>query len=143
MALSAAAAACNTGPAKPAALGGSAEACRHCRMIVSNPRFAAQIAAPGEDPVFFDDIGCLSTYLHSAAARPAGSVAYVADHRTGEWVPAAVAVFTVVPSLETPMGSHVVAHVTAASRDADPSTPGGRAVPLSALFPPDISEGRR
>jgi hypothetical protein len=33
-----------------------------------------------------------------------------------------------VPSLETPMGSHIIAHATEASRDADPAARGGEPV---------------
>jgi copper chaperone NosL len=98
-------------------------------MAVSEARFAAQIVARGEEARFFDDIGCLRDFLR--AEKPAaGAMAYVADHRTGEWVHAARAVYTRVPGLATPMGSHVVAHADAASRDADARVRGG--VPLTA-----------
>ena len=76
-------AACSEGVARPAPLDRLNEACRSCRMAVSNQRFAAQIAAPGEEPLFFDDIGCLSSYVQANTALPHGAVAYVADHRTG------------------------------------------------------------
>ena len=137
------AARCADGPAKPASLSGPNETCRHCRMAVSNQRFAGQIAAPGEEPLFFDDIGCLSNYVQANAALPRGAVAYVADHRTGDWMPVAAAIFTLVPGLETPMGSHLIAHATAASRDSDPAAKGGSSVAISTLFPGGVPEGRR
>ena len=102
-------------------------------MAVSNARFAAQIVAPGEEPIFFDDIGCLRDYLQQRGARRRAA-AFVADHRTSAWVPAAAAVFTQVPALETPMGSHLIAHATPASRDADPDARGGPPVDASAFF---------
>ena len=49
----------------------------------------------------------------------------MADHRTGAWVRAETALYTKVASLETPMGSHLIAHADAASRDADPAARGG------------------
>ena len=55
------------GDAPPAALDTRNETCRSCRMPVSDPRLAAQLAAPGEEPVFFDDIGCLRDFLREHA----------------------------------------------------------------------------
>ncbi len=105
-------------------------------MAVSAPRFAAQLVAPGEEPRFFDDLGCLRDWLRAHPAAPRGAVAYVADHRDGAWVPAAAAVYARVPGLATPMGSELVAHQDAASRVADRSL--GRAVPVAPaeLFGP-------
>jgi copper chaperone NosL len=137
------AAACADGPEKPASLSGPNEACRYCRMAVSNQRFAGQIVAPGEEPVFFDDIGCLSNYVQGRPALPRGAVVYVADHRTREWVSAAEAIFTMVPGLETPMASHLIAHASGASLDADPVAAGGSRVALSTLFPGGLLENRR
>jgi copper chaperone NosL len=127
-------AACSGAPPSPATLDTRNDACAECRMAVSSSRFASQLVAPGEEPRFFDDLGCLAAYLRDHAGLPPGSVAYVADHRTGEWVAAATAVFTRVAALETPMGSHVVAHATAASRDADPDARGGETVTATDFF---------
>ncbi|MEW6323078.1 MAG: nitrous oxide reductase accessory protein NosL [Acidobacteriota bacterium] len=109
---------CAAGPPPPAALDTANEACRHCRMMVSDVHFAAQIVAPGDEALFFDDVGCLREYLETQAVPP-DAVAYVADHRTGEWVRAADAVYTRATNLQTPMGSGLVAHRDEASRSAD------------------------
>jgi copper chaperone NosL len=100
-------------------------------MAVSDARFAGQIAAPGEEPLFYDDIGCLAKAV--AAGKPVEH-AWVADHRTREWVPAARAVFTQVPGLETPMSSHLVAHASEESRKADSAASGGRAMTSAEVF---------
>ncbi|HSD26932.1 MAG TPA: hypothetical protein VLL75_06480 [Vicinamibacteria bacterium] len=104
-------------------------------MAVSRAVFASQLVAPGELPRFFDDLGCLANFVKAGKA-PAGAVAFVADHRTKAWVRADRAVYTRVPGLETPMGSHVVAHADAASRDQDAEALGGTPVPVSELFGP-------
>jgi len=91
--------------------------------------------APGENPRFFDDLGCLADFLKAGKA-PSRAVAFVADHRTKAWVRADRAVYTRVPGLETPMGSHVIAHADAASRDADADARGGSPVAVSEMFGP-------
>jgi len=129
------AAACASGPPRPAELDTRNEACAFCRMKVSDQRFASQLVAPGELPLFFDDLGCLAGHLKERGA-PAGATAFVADHRTSEWVRADRASYTRVPGLATPMGSHVIAHADAASRDRDPDARGGTAVAGEELLGP-------
>jgi copper chaperone NosL len=112
-------------------------------MAVSDPRYAAQIAAPGEEALFFDDVGCLRDRLREGGDLPPGAVAYVADHRTRAWVRAGGAVYTRVGSLQTPMGSHLVAHADAASREADRDTAGGTPLSAEDVFGPGGPPGGR
>jgi copper chaperone NosL len=136
-----AAVACTRGPAEPAALDTRNDSCANCRMAVSDGRFAAQLAAPGEEPKFFDDLGCLGEYLRKKPTLPRGAVAFVVDHRTGDWVRASRAVFSRRDFLETPMSSHLIAHASPGSRDADPAAAGGTPVSGEEIFgsagPPD------
>jgi copper chaperone NosL len=125
------------GAAPPATLDAANETCRWCRMAVSDPRYAAQIAAPEEEPLFFDDVGCLRDFLHDSGDLPPHAVAYVADHRTRAWVRAERAVYTRAPSLQTPMGSHLIAHADGPSRAADPDAAGGAALTAADVFGPD------
>ena len=127
--------ACGAPEPQPAALDTHDESCASCRMAVSEARFAAQLVAPGELPRFFDDVGCLAAFVRASRVG-AGSTAFVADHRTKAWVRAEQAVFTRIPGLETPMGSHVIAHANAASREQDPTARGGAPLPTAELFGP-------
>jgi copper chaperone NosL len=140
-----AAASCSSRPPGPAPLDTRTETCRSCRMPVSDAKVAAQLVAPGEEPRFFDDLVCLRDFLARGPAPP-GTVAYVADHSSGAWVRASDAVYTRA-SVETPMGSHWIAHSGAASRDADAAARGGKAVDPREIFgpsgPPGGSEGAR
>ena len=120
--------------ARPRAVDTKNDACAWCRMAVSDARFAAQLAAPGEEPRVFDDVGCLRDFLARSPEPVEGWTAFVADHRTKEWVPASAAVFTKVPALATPMDSHLIAHADAASRDADPEAKAGVPVPSAELL---------
>ncbi|ACG72696.1 conserved hypothetical protein [Anaeromyxobacter sp. K] len=137
------AAGCQRGTPAPARLDPRNDACAHCRMMVSDPPFAAQLVAPGEEPRFFDDLGCLRDYLREHPRLPRGAVAYVADHRTSAWVRAEAATVSRVPGLRTPMGSELIAHADAASRDADPAARGAVPVPAAELLGAAPSAERR
>jgi copper chaperone NosL len=121
----------STAPA-PAKVRVGEDACAHCRMTLVSVRTAAQIVAPGEEAVIFDELGCLRDYL-AGHARPDGARIYVADHRTGAWLEAASATFTHT-SITTPMASGLIAHADAASRDADPDAHGGTPVAAASIL---------
>lgn len=126
-------AACGAREPLPLAVDTRNDQCASCRMAVSDPRFAAQIVAPGEEPRFFDDLGCLRDTLKEKPLS-ADAIVFVADHRTGVFVRAAGATFTRVEGLATPMGSHLVAHADAASRAADPLAARGTPVPSAEVL---------
>ena len=131
------AACARTRPA-PAEVDPRNDLCASCRMPVSDRRLAAQIAESGEEPKFFDDIGCLRDHLAGRSLSERAAI-YVADHGTGAWVPAEKAVFTRCPSVATPMGSHLLAHAGASSRDRDPAARGGAPVTMrEALGPSSV-----
>ena len=111
-------------------------------MLVSDPRTAAQLVAPGEEPLFFDDLGCLGRYLREHPERR-GAVAYVADHQTGKWVPARDAVYVLQPAASTPMGSHLLGYGSTSSRDSDPTARGGRSVPVGEVLGQASAEAAR
>lgn len=111
-------------------------------MLVSDPRTAAQLVSPGEEPLFFDDLGCLGRYLREHPVRP-GARVYVADHRTGTWVAAREAVYVLQPSASTPMGSHLLAYGSASSRESDPVARGGRSVPAGDVLGEAAPEAAR
>lgn len=139
--------ACGGGLLRPAPLDTRNDTCAWCRMAVSDARFAAQLVAPGEEPRFFDDIGCLRDWLAGSAGTTAGAAAFVADHGSKEWVRAGAAVYSSCPGLETPMNSHLVAHADAASKSADPAATGCAVVAAAVVFAgsalPDAGGGTR
>jgi copper chaperone NosL len=111
-------------------------------MLVSDPRTAAQLVSPGEEPLFFDDLGCLGRYLREHPRRH-GAIAYIADHRTGRWVLASEAVYVRQPSASTPMDSHLLGYGSASSRDSDPAAQGGRAVSVGDVLGEVVPEATR
>ena len=126
------AASCAGAIARPAKIALGQDACAHCRMVIVSQATAAQLVAPGEEPRFFDEIGCLRDYLATAAVPP-DAIAFVADHRTSAWVDARDAVFTRT-AVSTPMASGLLAHVDGASRDGDPAARQGSSVAASAIL---------
>ncbi len=128
-------ASCEGAPA-PEVLVKGRDLCASCRMPVSDARFAAQITAPGELPLFFDEPGCLGDFVRTGKLKGQDAVAWVADHRTGAWVRADRAIYTRVPTLATPMNHKLVAHESVASRDSDPDVKGGHGVDLQDIFGP-------
>jgi copper chaperone NosL len=131
---------CGSEVPQPMTIDARGDACAFCRMTMSASAVVAQIVAPAEEPRFFDDIGCLAAFLKAQAHRPNGAIAYVVDHRTRAWVRADRAVYTRVPGMDTPMGSHLVAHADAESRRADPLTRGS-ITPVADVFGADALPG--
>jgi copper chaperone NosL len=125
---------CGSGPLPPVTLDAHGDTCASCRMAVSASGVVAQLVVPGEEPRFFDDIGCLASFLHAHGEQPAGAIAYVADHRTHAWTRAGTAVYTRVGDLATPMGSHLVAHIDDRHRQDDPVARPGTVVSADDVF---------
>jgi copper chaperone NosL len=130
---------CASGAPRPAAFQAGTP-CTHCRMTVLDQKLASQLVAPGEDPRFFDDLGCLTAYLAAHPAEP-GVRAFVADHTSGAWIPAAEAVYSRDAALATPMNSHLVAHADASARAADPSVRGASRLSVADVFGPAGAPG--
>jgi copper chaperone NosL len=132
--------ACGGSRPSPAALEPGVQPCAYCRMIVVDRHFASQIVSPDDEPRFFDDLGCLGNYLKTRSPLSVGSAVYVADHRTGDWVALTSANYTRVDEIAAPMGSHIIAHATTASRDADHGAVNGVAMKTAEVFPAGLPE---
>ena len=82
-------------------------ACSHCRMLISEPAFAAAYKAPGAAARVFDDIGCLRAALHTETAT--GVQFWFHDFSHGGWITGTEATFVASPDIRTPMGGGIVA----------------------------------
>lgn len=114
-----------SGPIEPA---WDRVACARCRMLVSDPAFAAQLHDAAGEVRFFDDPGCLLRF-RAEAPDPAAR-AWFHDSRSESWLAEAEVGFVRVD--ETPMG-----HGLAAVKRAE--TPGALA-PAAALAALTASE---
>ncbi len=82
------------------------DTCAHCRMVLSDPRFVAEVryfpAGKRSRVAKFDDIGCAVIWLQQQDfADNAKTEIWVADHRNKKWIDARTA--TYVPMKSTPM----------------------------------------
>ncbi len=128
-------AACTAGEIAPAQPDSSAQ-CAACRMTVSDRRFAAQLVAPGEEPRFFDDLGCMRKYF--AKNRDAAAwTGFVGDYRTKQWVAVGKADYWKCPSVETPMSSHIVTVAAGSEKPAADCT----AMPPGEVWKDGAPEG--
>jgi copper chaperone NosL len=75
------------------------EPCAHCRMLVGDRRYAAQVVSDGERR-HFDDVGCLVLWLEERRGGPAPRV-WVRDAEASRWVDARSARYE--PGAKTPM----------------------------------------
>jgi hypothetical protein len=74
------------------------QACSSCAMLVSDPHFAAQILTPAGDHLYFDDVGCMASFLARRKVSP--SRAWVRD-ADGNWLTTELAHFS--KGAKTPM----------------------------------------
>jgi copper chaperone NosL len=98
---------CSTEPdTGPAEVKWDRDNCERCRMVLSDPHYAAEVRYFPEGKrskvAKFDDIGCAALWLQEQPWRDSiKSEIWVADHRTREWIDAATA--TYVSRKTTPM----------------------------------------
>jgi len=79
------------------------EACAHCRMIISDDRFAAAIVTRGGESLKFDDVGCL-VQREADQSTPPGSIYWVRDFDGGGWLDARSASYVRSAKVNSPMG---------------------------------------
>jgi copper chaperone NosL len=91
-----------SGPLEPA---WDRVACTRCHMLLSDPRFAAQLHDASGEVRFFDDPGCL--LLYRADAPHPQARAWFHDSKGERWLSDAEVGF--VPVDETPMGHGLAA----------------------------------
>ncbi len=99
---------CGAPPSGAPEVSWGVDECSRCRMIVTEPRFAAVARGPAGEEARFDDQGCLDGFLEERAEAGRWQ-AWLHDFETEAWLPAAAAWRVRAPELATPMGSGLVA----------------------------------
>ena len=110
--------------------------CLECRMIISDPRFAAGYTHAVNENRYesmpFDDIGDMLTY---AAKHPEHDITahWVHDYETEEWLKAETAIYIEDDNLHTPMGFGIIAFDSRERAESWSAERGGMLMTFSQL----------
>lgn len=98
------------GPPRPAEVLLGEETCERCKMIISEPRFSAQMVMVDGSVRKFDDTGCMLHYIVENSVPDAQIAAvFVKSFDTNEWIHSANAFFVGSGEIMTPMSHGLVA----------------------------------
>lgn len=81
--------------------------CSHCRMAISDQRFAAEIITVSDEVFKFDDLGCMERFKEKSGSLKIAAT-FVMDYETKNWIPCERSTI-VQTSIKTPMSSGKVA----------------------------------
>jgi copper chaperone NosL len=112
----------------PGAIHYDTDACDHCRMTISDPRFAAQVVTRTGKVYRFDDPGCLAAFLASKQVTPdAVHSIWTNDYAHPErLLRAEQSTFVVSDQIRSPMNGGMAAFGSATDAAAFRSTVAGR-----------------
>lgn len=85
--------------------------CNHCRMTISDVRFAGQIVTNKGKIYKFDDVRCVNDFVKAGSVKKADvKTYYVADYfNTNNILPVDKAHFLSSPALRSPMNGNIAA----------------------------------
>ncbi|MDQ7040374.1 MAG: nitrous oxide reductase accessory protein NosL [Rhodothermus sp.] len=125
-------------PDRPPIIRFGYDTCDYCRMLISEPRYAATLRTTDGQERRFDDIGCLLHYLQEHP-ETADAYIWVSDYLEEHWLRASQAFFVRSDRLITPMGYGIIAVADTLTADSLARTLGGtlsRFATLRAAPPP-------
>lgn len=106
--------------------------CYLCKMAISQLEFATEIVTPDGEVYKFDDIGCMIEF-EKMNKLPEGSVMFVRDFYTKEWVKIEDALFVKSEKIQTPMNYFIVTFKTRESLERFMKEYGGEEFPYEQL----------
>jgi len=98
---------CQSGPPRPVEIALNEEACRNCRMAISERKYAAEVVPASGEVQFFDDIGCMVQWMR--VHKPEKARIFVVDMISGAWLDAHASYYVRSSRYRTPMGFGIVA----------------------------------
>lgn len=85
------------------------EECAHCRMMITDDRFAAQIITKKEKAIKFDAVECLAAYQAENEKDQEGAVYWFSNYEnSGDWIKFENAVFIKSEVVKSPMGASLL-----------------------------------
>lgn len=104
------------------------DTCAHCRMVIADPRFGAELVSAKGKAHTFDAIECLAAYLDDHPAD-GGTVLWVTDYEhPPRFLHAQTAVFLHSAQVRSPMGANLAAFHPGSNRTALVRRYGGEAL---------------
>lgn len=93
--------------------------CAHCKMMITDSRFASQIVTSKGKPVKFDAIECMSAYFKQNRAALKDARLWVSNFSNpGTWIDAKEAYYVKSDQIQSPMGESLLAFITPGSRES-------------------------
>lgn len=94
---------------KPVAIKLNKDECAHCKMTLTDARFAVELITPKNRIYTFDDIACLKRYLKENT-RDEKTTIWISDYQNqGQFVKIEEAFFVQSNEIHSPMGGHTIA----------------------------------
>ncbi len=120
----------------------SHDTCAHCKMAISQPRYAAQIVDKDGTAYKFDDIGCMTNFARQRKlAPPSGAKIYVIDYASAEWLDAEKAVFVRSEAIDSPMASGLAGFRDASAAQSFTKSNPGQILTLKDVMESDSKRG--
>jgi len=108
------------------------DVCYLCKMAISRLEFATEVVTPDGEVYKFDDLGCMMKFKKQKGL-PQGSVMFVRDFYTKEWVRIEKAFFARSEKIRTPMNYSVATFKTKKSLEKFLKEYGGEKFPYEQL----------
>ncbi len=106
--------------------------CYLCKMAISQLNFATEIVTPAGEVYKFDDIGCMIEFKRMKGL-PKGSVMFVRDFYSEEWVKIEEAYFVRSEKIQTPMNYFIATFKTRESLQKFLEEYGGEEFPYEQI----------
>ena len=126
--------ACGKPPLTPVAIAPE-DMCAHCKMAISEKRFAAEFLDREGEAFKFDDLGCMVNYLKQPAGRAQPEVYFVMEYDNAQWLNARQAWLVQSAELHSPMGGNYAAFATKERAEAMAARVSGRLLNAQELIP--------
>jgi copper chaperone NosL len=123
-------------PSGPRAIRIGEEECAHCRMRISEDRFAAQILNARGRSWVFDSIECMVEWSQGESELPEAAIAgwWVTNFEDpGDWIDAERALYLKSEGLRSPMGLGLSAYRDTADAQAQARAHGGEVLEWTGL----------
>ncbi len=108
--------------------------CSHCRMAISERRFAVEFWNKDSVLLKFDDAGCMLNYIRKQNLRADVLAAFVIDYEARRWLKAETAFYVQSAGIKSPMGGGIIAFGDKARAEAAANQYQGTLLRFDELF---------